>query len=193
MQKLGFKIVSQSLPDMFSQAQAATQADKLIPVRNPSKALTDENAVPTDWFWEGNVAKGIAKHLEQDGWKLNSIADTFSKERGVDIKASKNCQTFLVEVKGYPSTSYRDPKRSKDKKPTNPSNQAQHWYSHALLKALRLQTEYPDAIVAIGLPDFPRYRKLFEETKPGLEKLGVIICMFSENGNVIELGSSRIM
>ena len=143
-----------------------------------------EDGPTKDWFWEGNVAVGIAKYLSYEGWSLDNIANTFSKERGIDIRASKDGQILLMEVKGYPSSSYRDPKRSGEKKPTAPSLQAQHWYSHALLKALRLQTAHPDALVAIGLPNFPRYQKLFEETKTGLNKLGIALLSLSEDGAV---------
>jgi len=69
-------------------------------------------------------------------------------------------------------------------KPTNPTNQAQQWYSHALLKVMRLQTKYPNAIVALGFPDFPRYRALFLETRGGLEKLGVAFFSVRESGEV---------
>ena len=69
-------------------------------------------------------------------------------------------------------------------KPTNPTKQAQQWYSHALLKVMRLQTKHPEAMVALGLPDFPRYRALFEETHGGLKKLGVGLLSVRENGEV---------
>jgi hypothetical protein len=58
-------------------------------------------------------------------------------------------------------------------KSSRPTNQAQQWYSHALLKVMRLQTKHPEAVVALGFPDFPRYRALFEETRGGLAMLGV--------------------
>ena len=122
---------------------------------------------PADWFWEGNVVAAIARFLEQSGWAIVSAADTMSKERGVDIHATKDGTSLLVEAKGFPSKNYRDPRRAGQQKPTNPTSQAQHWYSHALLKAMRLQTKHPDAIVALGFPDFPRYRALFEETRGG--------------------------
>jgi len=68
------------------------------------------------------------------------------------------------------------------------TNQAQQWYSHALLKVMRLQTKHPEAIVALGLPDFPRYRPLFEETHGGLRKLGVAMLSVRENGEVVAWG-----
>src|SRR4051794_38629821 len=116
--------------------------------------------VTTDWFWEGNVVEALALDLTRRGWSIISKANTHSKERGVDIHAVKEGRTLLIEAKGYPSQEYRDPRRSGEQKRTNPTNQAQQWYSHALLKALRLQTKHPDARVALAFPDFPRYRSL---------------------------------
>lgn len=142
------------------------------------------NDIPDDWFWEGNVVETLVRHLEQDGWYLLNKADTASKARGHDIHAQKENRTLLIEVKGYPSTSYRDPNRAQEKKRTAPTIQAQHWYSHALLKAMRLQTSYPNATIAVGLPDFPRYRKLFEETGLALQKLNLQIWGVSEDGEV---------
>jgi hypothetical protein len=57
---------------------------------------------------------------------------------------------LLVEAKGYPSKNYRDPRRSGEVKPTNPTNQAQQWYSHALLKVVRLQTKNPLVIEEVA-------------------------------------------
>jgi hypothetical protein len=140
--------------------------------------------VTADWYWEGNVVEAIASFLVQEGWIIVCKADTHSKERGVDIQATKDGQTLLLEAKGYPSKNYRDPRRAGEAKPTNPTNQAQQWYSHALLKVMRLQTKHPEAMVALGFPDFPRYRALFEETQVGLAKLGVAMLTVSANGSV---------
>jgi hypothetical protein len=140
--------------------------------------------VTTDWYWEGNVVEAIARFLQREDWSILAKADTHSKERGVDIQAKKGSRTLFVEAKGYPSRNYRDPRRALEVKPTNPNNQAQQWYSHALLKVMRLQTKHPDAIVALGLPNFPRYRTLFEETRGGLSKLGVALLLVNEGGQV---------
>jgi hypothetical protein len=161
--------------------------------RAPSEIIEEvsrpeDSDVTTDWFWEGNVVEFLSTYLSGAGWKIISKANTRSKERGVDIHASKDDTDLLVEAKGYPSTSYRDPKRSGELKRTNPSLQAQQWYSHALLKALRLQTEYPNAIVALAFPDFPRYRTLFQETQIGLKKLGLVMLTVKRNGEVESWG-----
>ncbi len=144
--------------------------------------------VTADWYWEGNVVEAIARFLEQGGWTIVAKADTHSKKSGVDIQAGKDSQIILFEVKGYPSTHYRDPRRSDEVKRTNPTNQAQQWYSHALLKAMRLQTKHPEALVVLGFPDFPRYRTLFAETQSGLAKLGVGFLMVGEDGRVTTWG-----
>jgi hypothetical protein len=144
--------------------------------------------VTTDWFWEGNVVNALAHCLAGKGWKIEGQADTNSKERGVDLRASRDGRTLLVEPMGYPSTTYRDPRRADERKPTNPTNQAQQWYSHALLKVLRLQTAYPQAKVALAFPDFPRYETLFRETKLGLEKLGIAVLFVDSLGQVREWG-----
>jgi hypothetical protein len=138
----------------------------------------------TAWFWEGNVVEALARYLTDEGWTIVSRANTHTKERGVDIHASKGSAILLVEAKGYPSKDYRDPSRAGEKKKTSPTLQAQHWYSHALLKTLRLQTQHPAAAVAMAFPDFTRYRTLYEETRLGLEKLGVTLFGVKEDGSV---------
>lgn len=138
--------------------------------------------VTKDWYWEGNVVDALANYLTKQGWVITAKANTHLKERGVDLQAQREGSTLLVEAKGYPSKFYRDPLKAMAVKPTNPINQAQQWYSHALLKVMRLQTSYPDAVVALAFPDFPRYRTLFDETRGGLEKLGIAFILIAEDG-----------
>jgi hypothetical protein len=140
--------------------------------------------VTFDWFWEGNVVEAIPRFLTQHGWTIEAKADTRSKDRGVDIHATRNGRTLLVEAKGYPAKTYRDPRRAGEVKPTNPTNQAQQWHSHALLKVIRLQTKHPDAVIVLGFPDFPRYRALFEDTHGGLAKPGVAMLTVRADGKV---------
>lgn len=141
--------------------------------------------IPADWFWEGNVTDVLAVQLKELGWIIKSQADAGIKQRGLDLHAERNGIDLVIEVKGYPSTTYRDPRRSTEKKPTNPTNQAQQWYSHALLKALRLKNSHPRSLVAMAFPDFPRYRALFDETKTSLQKIGVGVFFVGEGGALI--------
>ncbi|MGH2555275.1 MAG: hypothetical protein ACRDHO_06120 [Actinomycetota bacterium] len=133
-----------------------------------------------DWFWEGNVQASIARFLRQEGWTVEVEADTAAKAHGVDLIATTGRRKLAVEVKGYPSPRYADPRRAHETKPTNPVNQAGHWFAQALLKALRLRTSMPDAEVAVGLPDFPRYRSLLRETEDSLRRLGVGVYLVAE-------------
>jgi hypothetical protein len=146
------------LPDL---ARFYLLLERLIEMKDANMDVT------TDWFWEGNVVDTLAHALVRGGWRIDHKADTHSKEQGPDLIASTQGRILIVEAKGYPSTEYRDPRRSSERKRTNPTNQAQQWYSHALLKVVRLQTKHPRAKIALAFPDFPRYRKLFEETSEG--------------------------
>jgi hypothetical protein len=77
------------------------------------------------------VVDTITRFLKSGGWLIVSKANTHVKERGVDIHATKGGKELLIEVKGFPSKNYRDPRRAGERKPTNPTLQAQQWYSHA--------------------------------------------------------------
>lgn len=144
--------------------------------------------VTSAWYWEGNVVDAVERHLLWDGWNIVSKADSLSKARGVDLIAPKPGRSLLVEVKGYPASTYRDPLRAVEPKRTPPASQAQQWYSHAILKGMRLQHAYPDAEIALAFPDFPRYRTLYDQTRGGLGKLGPTIMFVTESGNVDRSG-----
>jgi len=141
-----------------------------------------------EWFWEGNVTDAVAKYLGEQGWRILSQADTRTKERGLDLHALHGSQEIMVEVKGYPSRSYPDQSRAGQRKLTSPTLQAQHWYSHAMLKAMRLHSAHPTAMAVVAFPDFPRYRTLFRETERALRQLGVAVLFVSETGQVEAIG-----
>ena len=159
-----------------------TQNSSIIAGAVPNQSVT------LDWFWEGNVTLSLAEWFRADGWSVLSQADTRTKQRGLDLHLRKGSIDLLIEAKGYPSQFYRDDRRSGEKKRTNPSLQAQHWYSHALLKAVRLQRRYPTSRIALAFPDFPPYRRLFEETDAALSKLGVAMFFLSSTGDVEAFG-----
>jgi hypothetical protein len=43
----------------------------------------------TDWFWEGNVVRAVAKHLTDNGWTIERVADTASGQAGPDVQAKE--------------------------------------------------------------------------------------------------------
>lgn len=59
---------------------------------------------------------------------------------------------------------------------------------HRKLSVMRLQTKRPEAVVALGFPDFLRYRVLFEETQGGLARLGVAMLTAPADGTVATWG-----
>src|SRR4051794_5036637 len=94
----------------------------------PSRSHQSEPGDQTrPWYWEGNVVAALLGYLEGEGWKIVRIANTATKERGVDIEAAMDGRKLLVEVKGYPLKGYSDPRRVHGVKPTSQTLQAGHW------------------------------------------------------------------
>jgi Holliday junction resolvase-like predicted endonuclease len=136
------------------------------------------------WHTEALVQAAVVVALEANGWHIVSQADTATKERGIDVVASRDGQLAGIEVKGFPTRTYADPRRQAETKPTQPSTQAGHWYSQAVLAAMRLRTRRPEYLSVIALPDFNRYRALFEETRSSLDAAGIHLWWVHSSGTV---------
>lgn len=152
----------------------------------PTRAATASTVVTDEWYSEADVQSHIVAGLSAAGWRVRSVADTATKERGYDIVAERDGQTLAVEVKGYPSRSYADPRRVGERKKTPPSTQAGVWYASAILTAMRTRHAHPDWLCAIGLPDVPRYRNLFVETTASLSACGIQLLWVEEDGQMRE-------
>jgi hypothetical protein len=140
--------------------------------------------IPTDWFWEGHVQDVMVAYLRRDGWTITAESDTANRVQGDDIAAVRGGRRLIVEVKGYPSVKYRDPRRAGEVKRTNPTLQAKHWFADALLKMVRLRGKRPDVAPAMAFPDAPRYRSLLEETREPLRQLGIGLYFVTPDGRV---------
>lgn len=136
------------------------------------------------WHTEARVQALVVRALLQHGWNVVSQANTATKEPGIDVVASRGGQVAGIEVKGFPTRTYADPRRRDEIKPTQPSTQAGHWYAQALLAAMRLRTRQPDYLSVVALPDFTRYRRLFEETRGSLGVAGIRVWWVQPNGSV---------
>ena len=160
--------------------------DRVPPVRTgtggptPSASFAPEPA----WHSEEKVQLKVVEALIAHGWEIVSQADTRSREPGIDIVATLGHESAGIEVKGFPAKIYADPRRAGEVKPTHPSNQAGHWYAQAVLAAMRLRTHHPDFRSVIALPDFPRYRKLFSDTRSSLDVAGIEVWWLLESGEV---------
>ncbi|HEX5403728.1 MAG TPA: hypothetical protein VFX16_15660 [Pseudonocardiaceae bacterium] len=137
-----------------------------------------------DWHTEANVQAIVVTALTGAGWKIRSVANTSTKERGVDVVAEHDGLTVGIEVKGFPSRSYADPSRAGEVKPTAPSTQAGHWFAQAILAAMRLRGKEPSWRNVIALPDFPRYRSLHAETVDSLRAAQIEVWWVHANGSV---------
>lgn len=148
-----------------------------VPVAIPSD-------VPTDWFWEGHVQDALVAYLRRERWTITAESNTAIRAQGDDIAAVKDGRRLVVEVKGYPSLGYRDPRRAGEVKRTNPTLQAKHWFADALLKLVRIRGTRPNLAVAMAFPDAPRYRSLIEETREPLRQLAIGLFVVMPEGRV---------
>ena len=139
---------------------------------------------PGEWHTEANVQASLVTALAGAGWRILSVANTATKEHGIDVIASCDGQTVGIEVKGFPSRGYADPARAGEVKRTSPSTQAGHWYSQAVLAAMRLRGKEPTWHNVIALPDFPRYRDLHDETAGSLAAAQIQVWWVDEAGAV---------
>lgn len=87
-------------------------------------------------------------------------------------------------MKGWPTTTYTRGPLAGHAKPTQPTNQARQWFSHALLTVMTLRQSKPDHEIAIGLPVVPRFRRLVAATDQALALLGIGLLFVRENGAV---------
>lgn len=144
-------------------------------------ACVDADSYQGAWYWEGNVQEVIVRRLRRDGWRIVSTADAGAREQGDDIRAERERSILVVEVKGYPSQTYADPRRAGETKRTNPTLQAKHWLAEAILRSMRTLGTEPDVHVAIALPEFPRYRDLAREIAGSLARLGIELMWVTES------------
>lgn len=136
------------------------------------------------WHTEAHVQAALVRALLRNGWHILSQADTATREHGIDVVAARGDVVAGIEVKGFPTTTYADPRRRGEVKPTQPSTQAGHWYSQALLAAMRLRARRPELLSVVALPDFPRYRALFSETHASIEAAGIQLWWVHASGAV---------
>jgi hypothetical protein len=158
------------------------RSDTGAPIRS-----MDGHAAPEDWFWEGHVQDVVMAYLLSNGWHIDQVANTATRAQGHDIAASRGRERLVVEVKGYPSVGYRDPRRATEIKRAQPSSQAKHWFADALLKVLRLRGLSPETSVALALPDFPRYRTLLADVDAALRAMRVCAVLVSQARTVEEV------
>lgn len=153
-----------------------------------SQNATAVQRAEDEWFWEGKVATAFAAHFAKDGWRLIAQADTAQKAKGVDLHMRRDGVDMMMEVKGCPTSYYRDPRRRGEKKPTNPSVQAKHWFSSGFFQTVQMANRAPGVAAAFGLPYFSRYVDLANSILPSLTALGLPVFLLRESHDVERIG-----
>lgn len=125
-----------------------------------------------------------------EGWTIVSAANTATRQRGIDLVATKSTHRLAVEVKGYPGTVYARGEKAGQPKPTAPTLQAKHWLAEAILTALLAGGTNDYTEVAIAFPNMPRYRDLIDKIRYAIDGLRLKVLFVEEGGQVIELGPS---
>ena len=143
------------------------------------------------WYWEGNIQARVARFLVAEGWVIVSAANTATRQRGIDLVATKGAHRLAVEVKGYPGTVYARGERAGQPKPTSPTLQAKHWLAEAILAALLAGGTNNYTVIAIAFPNMPRYRDLIDKIRYAIDGLQLRVLFVEENGHVIDLHTSN--
>ncbi len=178
---LGYEVTE----DLKSRGRApAGSEDRPTRFAGPRRPATASTGAAGEWHSEANVQAALVIALGADGWRIVSVADTATRERGVDVVASRGNLTVGVEVKGFPSRTYADPARAGEAKRTSPSTQASHWFAQAVLAAMRLRAREPRWRSIIALPDFPRYRDLHAETVGSLAAAQIEVWWVDQAGRL---------
>lgn len=176
LSSLGFEVIGRPTGRTEAEPGTARGRSRATPVAEP--AMGD----PHGWPWEGYVQSLFAAYLHTHGWLVTAMADTATKAPGVDVLARRDDRRIGAEVKGFPSVGYADPRRASETKRTQPSTQAGHWFSQALMKAVMLLDSHPDHESLIVLPDYPRYRDLAQRTRRGRAAAGVHVVFVGADG-----------
>ena len=130
------------------------------------------------WYWEGNVQARLVAWLRSQGYEIRRVADTASKQQGVDIIAVKNGKELWISVKGYPESRNRTPAPA----------QARHWFSGAVFDGLLYRDADPNVQLALAFPDLSRrytYRRLASRMKWLRANLPLRIYWVTDSGEVI--------
>lgn len=176
LSSLGFEVIGTPTSRTEVQPLSELGPSRAAPAARP--AVGD----PHGWPWEGHVQSLFAAYLHANGWLVTAMVDTATKAHGVDVLASKEGRRVGAEVKGFPSVGYADPRRASETKTTQPSTQAGHWFSQALMKAVMLLDSHPGHESLMVLPDYPRYRDLAQRTRNGRAAAGVHVVFVGADG-----------
>jgi hypothetical protein len=131
-----------------------------------------------DWFWEGNVSRMVARHLERQGWRVGLGTEA------IDLVAEQGGRVLMLEVRGFPSNVYTQGPKAGMPKPARSSTQVRQWYADALLTVMLLRHARPDVEIALVLAAHRTYRSLVAQTERSLRLLCVGVLLVGPSGDV---------
>ena len=174
----------------LAEAAPSDRASRRRPTgrQRPLRVVTDQPR-PThqeDWFSEANVQAAVVRHLVASGWRLLRVADTASREHGVDVEAERSGERLLAEVKGYPGTAYARGDRKGMPKSTRAAAQARQYFSHALLAGLLIRSDWPTARVVLAFPAMPTFTNLAARVAQPLRSSGIEVWLVHIGDRVTE-------
>ena len=145
-----------------------------------------------EWFWEGNIQAALVRHLAADGWRIRRVADTHSREHGIDVEADRNGISLLVEVKGYPSATYRNGPKEGQRKNFGVGAQARNYFGNAVLSGLLMKSDHEGARVVLAFPTQKTFRGLARRAGGPLLNAGIEVWLVDEDGYITEnIGAER--
>lgn len=150
----------------------------------PPPATPTSASKQGEWHQEANVQASVVRHLAVHGYDVLAVANTQAREHGIDVLAAKDGARVGIEVKGYPSKTYADPRRASEQKRTAPPTQARMWFASALMSAMRLRSSQPQTASVIAVPDFQTYRNLARAVAWSLEQCEISVWFVGEDGTV---------
>lgn len=181
-----YQLSSSDAPAIPRVAPAASTAE--------ARALNPKSDEKTDsheqgWFWEGNVQAAVVRHIASRGWHIRRVADTKSRENGVDIEADLDGVSLLIEVKGYPSDRYQSGPNEGQKKNFGVGAQARTYFGNALLAGTLLRSDSPDARVVLAFPAVETFATLARRSILPLTKSNIEVWLVNEQGAVTEVSA----
>lgn len=179
------RLAEQGLIVRDSSLGSITNRVATDPLTRTRSKIGPQAAAPVaeDWSREGNVQSRVVVYLAGTGWTIVSVADTARRELGVDVVAEQDGVRLLVDVKGWPSTTYARGERAGQQKPTQPSLRATHWFADGLTTLIRRGAE-PNSRLALALPDKPRVWSLLAEAGWALRRPNIIVDLVEAGGSV---------
>jgi hypothetical protein len=129
---------------------------------------------------EDEVVKLLMKHLEKEGWNINSFC--LGQKHGTDIIASKSNIQLIVEAKGA-KASESSPTKKRD---YFDSGQIKTHFGKAIVKILEEKHKNPKSELAIAHPNDTDLRKTIGHLLPYLKTIGIKHFWISANGSVTE-------